>query len=81
MKSDQKVWKPWMARVRKAKLPLSVHVNGSQFEVGATNLYGSFRLEDFWNASGVTREECEEYIKRLQEASDKITEDILARTK
>ena len=80
-KTAGKSWQPWMVRVRKTKLPLAVHVNGDRFEVGATNLYGSFRLEDFWNASGLTREECEEYIKRLQEASDLISVDILSRTK
>jgi hypothetical protein len=80
MKKDFKAFNP---RITKYKLPLGVHVNKGtpdRFEVGCTNLYGSFRIEDFWTAKDATREECEEYIKRLQAASDEIASDILSRT-
>lgn len=65
------------------KLPLRPHPfreNGADarnFEVGVTNLFGSFRLEDFWEIpGGATKEECEEFITRMQAAANAITADI-----
>lgn len=52
------------------------------YEVGITNIYGMFRLEDFWSPyGGATREECEEFIKRIEAAKIAISEDILLRRK
>ena len=52
------------------------------YEVGITNMYGMFRLEDFWSPyGGATREECEEFIKRIEAAKIAISEDILLRRK
>ena len=50
------------------------------YEVCITNIYGQVRLEDFWSPyQGATREECEEYISRIKEASKQIEKDIFSR--
>ena len=50
------------------------------YEVCITNMYGQVRLEDFWSPyKGATREECEEYISRIKEASKQIEKDIFSR--
>ena len=52
------------------------------YEVGITNMYGMFRLEDFWSPyGGATKEECEEYIRRIKAASLEIERDILGKRK
>lgn len=56
--------------------------NSDAYEVCITNMYGQVRLEDFWSPwKGATREECEEYISRIKEASKQIEEDIFSRRK
>jgi len=50
------------------------------YEVCITNRWGHVRLEDFWSPyQGATREECEEYISRIKEASKQIEKDIFSR--
>ena len=54
--------------------------NSDAREVCITNIYGQVRLEDFWSPyRGATREECEEYISRIKEASKQIEKDIFSR--
>ena len=54
--------------------------NSDAHEVCITNIYGQVRLEDFWSPyRGATREECEEYISRIKEASKQIEKDIFSR--
>lgn len=66
----------------KERLPLAVHRRGDRFEVGVTNLFGGFRLENFMEIpdevynSGVDEEElCEAYIAHMQAASEKFWSD------
>jgi hypothetical protein len=51
------------------------------YEVGYTNLYGSFRIEDVWSPRNGTREECKEFVERASAALKDIGKDILAKRK
>jgi|15BtaG_2_1085339.scaffolds.fasta_scaffold111048_2 hypothetical protein len=48
-------------------------------EVGYTNLWGNFRIQDVWSPNGGTRDECEEFVERIKAAQKEIAADILSR--
>jgi len=55
-----------MGRTTKMGFGIKKKGTSGKYEVGITNMYGMFRLEDFWSPyGGATREECEEFIKRI----------------
>ncbi len=72
----------FMERITKMGFGIKKKGTSGKYEVGITNMYGMFRLEDFWSPyGGATREECEEFIKRIEAAKIAISEDILRRRK
>ena len=69
---------------RATKMGFGIKAKGAsgKYEVGITNMYGMFRLEDFWSPyGGATREECEEFVERIEAAKTAISKDILSRRK
>lgn len=77
-KTEQSSGRQWRepAKVRTHpadRLPLGVHAKGGgKFEVGVTNLWGQFRLEDMFEPIGehATQAVCEAWIAHMQKAHE-----------